>query len=126
MRNVPGCVLLMLLPFAQPAWAEASQPATASPEAAEREMVVRFTRAYGMAQQALEQHADDAPSAEEREARLRDPDALERELRQEIYRIMDLNGLDRKDWRLMFTRMDEDEEFRDRVESLSVPFGLQQ
>lgn len=100
---------------AEPAYAE-------SATTDDRELVVRFTRAYGMAKQALEAHAPEAPSGSERDAMLRQPNELDPPLRGEIRRILDLNGLERADWERMFARMETDEELRRRVRSLSTPF----
>lgn len=89
----------------------------------DRELVVRFTRAYGMAKEAFEQHAEsDAPSAEARDAMLRQPNELDANLQQELTRILDLNGLQRDEWKMMFARMEADEDLRRRVQSLSTPF----
>jgi len=89
----------------------------------DRELVVRFTRAYGMAKEAFKQHSEsNAPSAEARDAMLRQPKELDAGLRQELTRILDLNGLQRDEWKMMFARMEADEDLRRRVQSLSTPF----
>jgi len=88
----------------------------------DRELVVRFTRAYGMAKEAFEEHSQSAPTAEKRDAMLRQPDELAPELRRELVRILDLNGLAREEWKMMFARMQADEDLRQRVQSLSTPF----
>ena len=90
---------------------------TIPPEAVERELVVRFSRAYGMVQGAVEQHEAAADVST-----LREPKRLDRELRQEIDQIMDSSGLSEQEWQGLLARMEKDRAFRDRVESLSTPF----
>ena len=103
---------------AQAAQAQVQEGATSiPPEAVERELVVRFSRAYGMVQGAVERH-EGAPDVD----RLREPERLARELRQEIDRFMYSSGLSEQEWQGLLTRMEEDPAFRDRVESLSTPF----
>lgn len=121
MRHLAG--LLSILVGAITLGMTASAGAQTSASDIDRELVVRFTRAYGMAKDALEQHSrGDKPSTEERDAMLRQPDELEADLRQELERILDLNGLERDEWKLMFARMEADEDLRQRVQSLSTPF----
>jgi hypothetical protein len=97
--------------------------AQTSADPIDRELVVRFTRAYGMAKEAFKQHSQsDAPSADARDAMLRQPNELDAELRQELTRILALNGLQRHEWQMMFARMEADEDLRRRVRSLSTPF----
>lgn len=117
------CVAALLLAFGLAVPVTAAQTAMESAEAeVDRELVVRFTRAYGMAREAFEAHSQSAPSAEQRDAMLRQPDELAPELRRELVRILDLNGVAREEWRMMFARMQADEDLRRRVQSLSTPF----
>ncbi len=118
MRMMSGLVLALLL---------AAAPLCVAQQAGEvdRELLVRFSRAYGMASGTLEQHEPGSLSAAERDAKLSNPAALDRRLRQEIDRIIDLNGLERREWQQMLARMDVDAELRQRVDSLSTPFRTQ-
>jgi hypothetical protein len=99
----------------------AQQDPTLTRDEVDRELVVRFSRAYGMAKGVLARH-DDATDT----ATLDDPEQLDEGLRDEIYQIMDTNGLSADDWRGMLARMEEDQALRERVESLAVPFQYEQ
>ncbi len=112
-------VALLVAWLAAPAQARAQN---AGASAIDRELVVRFTRAYGMAREAFDSRGQEAPSVDNRNAMLRHPDELDDGLRRELLRILDLNGLDLEQWRLMLARMETDEDLRQRVESLAVPF----
>jgi len=97
-----------------------AQSAETTPMAGEdidRELLVRFARAYGMAQGALKKHDDGAD-----DGALQEPESLDGGLTDEVRQIMDQNGVSRDEWQGLIARMDEDEEFRARVESLSTPF----
>ncbi len=91
-------------------------PAMAA-EDIDRELIVRFSRAYGMAHGALKKHDDGADNGS-----LEKPESLDGRLTEEIEQIMEQNGVSREEWQGLMARMEEDEEFRQRVESLSTPF----
>jgi hypothetical protein len=94
------------------------------PQAAvEREMLVRFSRAYGMAKGALDEHGLKDNSNQGDAELLRNPEQLDQPLRDEVYEIMDQNRVEPEEWRLMFAQMDADPALRERIESLSTPFG---
>lgn len=117
--TIPIVMLAALIGSAAPAGgaAQESSPAVESGDAADRELIVRFSRAYGMAKGAVERHED-----VDDEADLRDPEQLDEDVRDEIRQIRDRNGLSKDEWHLMLARMDEDRALRERVESLSTPF----
>jgi len=120
---VPALFLIVLL--ASPsAWsATPDQPTGVPQEALDRELTVRFSRAYAMAVNALDQHDVQADSAGERLERLSAPEQLDDEVRKEVDRVVDLNGLDESDWQAMLARMEHDDELRERINSLVIPFG---
>jgi hypothetical protein len=112
-------LLTALLGAAWPtAWPEeadaAPLPAT---ETADRELIVRFARAYGMA-------LGSAPDGEDQDD-LREPDTLDGDRRAEVEQILVDGGLSVDEWRGMFARMDDDPALRARIDSLSVPFQIQ-
>jgi hypothetical protein len=117
--------LLMLFALYAPPGARAQEGATGGvPQAAvEREMLVRFSRAYGMAKGALEEHEPNAAPPGTPADLLRNPDQLEPGLREQIYEIMDQNRVEPEEWQAMFAQMDADPDLRQRIESLSIPFG---
>jgi hypothetical protein len=124
MRSIPALFLLAALAAGTAgAWAEEA-PASGVPQAAvEREMLVRFSRAYGMAKGALEEHrVKEATPASDADL-LKDPEQLEQPLRDEVYEIMDQNRVDPEEWQSMFAQMEADPALRERIESLSTPFG---
>lgn len=103
-------------------WAGAvtAQPAQTPAMAAEdidRELIVRFSRAYGMAHGALKKRDDAAE-----DVALEEPGSMNDGLSEEIRQIMEQNGITREEWQGLMARMEEDEAFRQRVESLSTPF----
>jgi hypothetical protein len=117
-KRLIGALLVTLLagvlgPFPLSADVEVATPADGS---ADRELIVRFARAYGMA-------LGTAPDGEEEDA-VRDPEALPGERREELEQILREGGLSVEEWRGMFARMDADAELRDRIDSLSVPFRI--
>jgi hypothetical protein len=94
------------------------------PQAAlDRETLVRFSRAYGMAKGILDEHGMTDTSPDAKRALLRDPEQLEQPLRDEVYEIIGQNRLDATEWQAMFAQMEEDPALRERIESLSIPFG---
>ena len=95
---------------------DGAEPAIAAEEV-DRELVVRFSRAYGMARGAVSRREDAG-----NDVSLENPDDLDDGLRDEIYQIMDTNGLTKDEWQGMLARIQEDQALRDRVESLSTPF----
>ncbi|MFW6092672.1 MAG: hypothetical protein ACODAC_01780 [Pseudomonadota bacterium] len=117
-------VLLGLLGQA-PAWAQTAGSGDAMTGNSERELIVRFSRAYGMAKGAFDEHTVEDVPAEKRDALLREPEKLDDELQEELGQILDLNGLEPEEWQQMFARMDRDDRLRQRIDSLSVPFGTQ-
>ena len=119
MHNSLIILLLAALAAASPAAGESREPGEAAIPAddVDRELVVRFSRAYGMAKGAVGRHED-----VDEDASLEHPERLEEGLREEIYQIMDSNGVTEEEWQGMLARMDKDRALRDRVESLSTPF----
>jgi hypothetical protein len=100
--------------------AATAQPEPTSAMAAEdidRELIVRFSRAYGMAHGALKKREESAD-----EVALEQPDSMSDGLSEEIQQIIDQNGVTHEEWQGLMARMAEDEAFRQRVESLSTPF----
>jgi hypothetical protein len=112
--------LLLILSTAAPTpaipAAEVTAPAAPVDTSTDRELVVRFARAYGMA-------IGSAPEGERPDA-MRDPAALEDERREQLEQILTEGGLSLEDWTGMFARMDDDADLRARIESLSVPFRI--
>jgi len=130
MRTFAACLLLLLLATSAPGiGAEAQEPAADAdiggvPQAAlDRELLVRFSRAYGMAKGVLDEHGITEISPDATRALLRDPEQLEQPLRDEVYEVIDRNRLDAEAWQAMFAQMEADPALRERVESLSMPFG---
>jgi hypothetical protein len=124
MGKAIACFLMLFILHA-PQGARAEEGAVGGvPQAAvQREMLVRFSRAYGMAKGALGDHmVDNALPGTEADL-LRNPDRLEPTLREEIYEIMDQNRVEPEEWQAMFAQMDADPALRQRIESLSIPFG---
>lgn len=127
MRPILPLRLLALLLFntlalgvVAPGHAQNAVPDPAAPvNTAERELVVRFTRAYSMARSAFEEQAAGQVSETRINDELSEPSALERDLRREVNRIIDLNGLEEDEWTSMLARLETDEELQRRVESLS-------
>lgn len=123
---MPGIVSIILLlttaTVTLPASADAAeteqQPIAA--EAVDRELVVRFSRAYGMARGAMDRRDDVDDDAD-----LSHPEHLDDGLHDEIVQIMDLNGVSRDEWQGMLARMAQDPELRERIESLSTPFRFE-
>lgn len=91
-------------------------PAMAADEI-DRELIVRFSRAYGMAHGALKRRDEAAE-----DVALEEPDSMNDGLSEEIEQIMVQNGVTKEEWQGLMARMEEDEAFRQRVESLSTPF----
>jgi hypothetical protein len=115
--------LLLVLSTAGSAAAAQEGMVGGVPKAAvEREMLVRFSRAYGMAKGALDDHGVKTTTQGDAEL-LRDPEQLEQPLRDEVYEIMDRNRVEPEEWQSMFAQMDADPALRERIESLSTPFG---
>lgn len=125
MRKPLACTLLAMAAAVAAPYAAGQQDAPAGiPTAAvEREMLVRFSRAYGMAKGTLAEHGLASPSQGADAELLRDPEDLAPPVREEVYEIMDRNRVEPEEWHAMFARMDKDPELRDRIESLSTPFG---
>ncbi len=73
-----------------------------------------------MARGAYEEHAGEPRSRTDRDADLAAPS--DAELRRAIARILDLNGLDQRQWRRMFALMERDDDLRRRIDSLSMPY----
>ncbi|MFU8817716.1 MAG: hypothetical protein ACNA7W_20400 [Pseudomonadales bacterium] len=127
MRSSLACTLL-LIAFAAavgvpPASAQEAAPGGVPAQALEREMLVRFSRAYGMAKGAMVEHGLSTSTPEGDAELLRNPEQLQQPLRDEVYDIMDLNRVEPEEWEKMFERMEEDAELHQRIESLSTPFG---
>lgn len=97
--------------------AQSAETAPMAGEDIDRELLVRFSRAYGMAQGALKKHDDGADNGA-----LQEPESLEGGLTEEVRQIMEQNGVSRDEWQGLIARMDADKDFRARVESLSTPF----
>lgn len=97
--------------------AQADETPAMAAEDIDRELIVRFSRAYGMAHGALKKRDDDADNGS-----LQEPESLDGGLTEEVEQIMEQNGVSRDEWQGLMARMEEDEEFRQRVESLSTPF----
>jgi hypothetical protein len=109
---VPGASLP-----AAAATGDAVEAATPENDIADRELIVRFARAYGMALGSADIDArDDA---------LREPDDLDETARQALRQLIDDSGLGMAEWRGMFARMDDDPALRERIDSLAVPFRVQ-
>jgi hypothetical protein len=125
MRRVFACLLLLIAVSAAGFGTAAEEGAVGGvPQAAvEREMLVRFSRAYGMAKGALDEHRQKDATAQGDAELLRDPEQLEQPLRDEVYEIMDQNRVEPEEWQSMFAQMDADPALRERIESLSTPFG---
>jgi hypothetical protein len=124
MGRIIACMLMLFGLCATPGARGQEGSAGGVPQAAvEREMLVRFSRAYGMAKGALEEHEPNAAPPGMAADLLRDPDQLEPGLREQIYEIMDQNRVEPEEWQAMFVQMDADPDLRQRIESLSIPFG---
>lgn len=97
----------------------------------DRETLVRFARAWGQvtgvleADEAYETDETDEADADPVDARLRDPDALPRDLRRQVRRHIRNNGLSRDEWSGLLARMEDDPDFRSRVEMLALPYRTQ-
>ncbi|MDZ7669654.1 MAG: hypothetical protein U5Q16_09645 [Gammaproteobacteria bacterium] len=120
MRNlIPlvGVITLSLGTWPLALHAQSAETPAMPAEDIDRELIVRFSRAYGMAQGALKKHDDDADNGS-----LQEPESLDGGLTDEVRQIMEQNGVSRDEWQGLMARMAEDEEFRQRVESLSTPF----
>jgi hypothetical protein len=103
--------------WAGAAMAQAEQTPAMAAEDIDRELIVRFSRAYGMAHGALKKRDEAAD-----EVALEQPDSMTDGLSEEIAQIMAQNGITQEEWQGLMARMEEDEAFRQRVESLSTPF----
>jgi hypothetical protein len=126
----PTLVAVML--GASPAVTLAQEDQTLSADDIDRELVVRFSRAYGMAIGAVGRHDEtnedtglEDPDPAESNRVLADPDRLDAELRNEIYQIMDNNGVSEEQWQGILAHMEKDPTLRERIESLSTPFRYQ-
>jgi hypothetical protein len=128
----PTLALAAIMLGASPAMTLAQEHQTLSADDIDRELVVRFSRAYGMAIGAVGRHdeanedaglEDSHPAGPTRI--LADPDRLDAGLRNEIYQIVDNNGLSEDQWQGMLAHMEKDPTLRERIESLSTPFRYQ-
>lgn len=112
-----GVVTLSLGIWPAALHAQGAETQAMAAEDIDRELIVRFSRAYGMAQGALKKRDDAADNGS-----LQEPESLDGGLTEEVEQIMEQNGVSRDEWQGLMARMEEDEEFRERVESLSTPF----
>lgn len=118
MRTMFSMLLVAAVAAAAPPAVLAAEEPGPTADAIDRELVVRFSRAYGMAKGVVAQRDD-----VDEDASLQDPERVDDDgLRQELYQIIDTNGLTPDEWQGMIARMETDAELRDRVESLSTPF----
>lgn len=84
----------------------------------DRETLVRFARAWGQVAALLDEHDDIKPLDDE----LRDPEALPDDVSRNVRRQVNNNGLRESEWQRLLGRMQEDVDFRDRVEMLAAPY----
>lgn len=119
MNRLSGWLMAICLvaAIAAPTGAAEMEALTPATETADRELIVRFARAYGMV-------LGTAPDGEDPDA-VRHPESLPGERRDELRQILADGGLTEDEWRAMFARMDDDPALRERVDSLSIPFRIQ-
>ena len=85
----------------------------------DRETLVRFARAWGLVSSVLQ---TDAPDTGPLDDAVAEPEALSLDVSRQVRRHIRNNGLDRQQWAQLIARMEQDPDFRTRVEMLAIPY----
>lgn len=85
----------------------------------DRETLVRFARAWGQISRVLQ---SDAPDTDPLDETVAEPKTLSEDVSRQVRRHIRNNGLDQDQWADLMARMEQDADFRTRVEMLAAPY----